>query len=207
MPSQRTLTIAAIAVALIALAAWAFVTSGRRKEEFATRALLEARLTAERGNLPLAATQFQGVIDTYRGSDAAQEAMIGINQLRLINGQSDLAAVSLREFIASNPEPRFAAPAHGLLGAALENAGLPAEAAAAYQNAANIAAIDYLKAEYLVQAGRALVAAGNQADAEAAYGRVVSEFGETASATEAQVRLSELTAGRAPATAAAPTGR
>jgi tetratricopeptide (TPR) repeat protein len=205
MPSQRTLTIAAITVALIALAAWAFVTSGRRKEEFATRALLEARLTAERGNLPLAATQFQGVVDTYRGTDAAQEAMIGMNQLRLINGQSDLAAVSLREFLAANPEPRFAAPAQGLLGAALENAGLPADAAAAYQAAADVAPIDYLKAEYLLQAGRALLAAGKRAEAEAAYRRVVTEFEETASLTEAQVRLSELTAGRSVgATPAAP---
>ena len=42
--------------------------------------------------------------DTYRGSDASREALIGLNQLRLINGQSDLAAVSLREFIATNPD-------------------------------------------------------------------------------------------------------
>ena len=196
MPSQRTLTIIAAVVALLALGAWMVITSARRKEQFATRALLEARMTAERGNLPLAATQFQQLVDTYRGSDASREALIGLNQLRLINGQSDLAAVSLREFIATNPEPKYAAPAHGLLGAALENAGRPADAAASYQEAARIAPIDYLKAEYLLQAGRALLAAGKPAEAQAAYERVVNEYKETASYTEAQVRLSELTAGR-----------
>lgn len=196
MPSQRTLTIAAIAVAVLALAAWMVMTSARRKEQFATRALLEARMTAEQGNLPLAATQFQQLVDTYRGSDASREALIGLNQLRLINGQSDLAAVSLREFIATNPEPKYAAPAHALLGAALENAARPADAAAAYQEAARIAPIDYLKAEYLLQAGRALLAAGKPAEAQAAYQTVVDEYEASASFTEAQVRLSELTAGR-----------
>jgi tetratricopeptide (TPR) repeat protein len=196
MPSQRTLTIIAAVVALLALGAWMVVTSARRKEQFATRALLEARMTADRGNLPLAATQFQQIVDTYRGSDASREALIGLNQLRLINGQSDLAAVSLREFIATGPEPKYAAPAHGLLGAALENASRPVDAAASYQEAARIAPLDYLKAEYLLHAGRALLAAGKPAEAEAAYRSVVDEYEDTSSYTEAQVRLSELTAGR-----------
>ena len=196
MPSQRTLTIAAVVVALLALGAWMVLTSARRKEQFATRALLEARMTAERGNLPLAATQFQQLVDTYRGSDAAREALIGLNQLRLINGQSDLAAVSLREFIATSPEPKYAAPAQALLGAALENASRPADAAAAYQEAARIAPIDYLKAEYLLQAARALLAAGKPAEAQAAYQTVVDDYRETASYTEARVRLSEITAGK-----------
>lgn len=196
MPSQRTLTIIVAVVAVLALAAWMVVTSGKRKEQFATQALLQARSIAEQGNLPLAATEFQKIIDTYRGTDAAQEAVLGINQVRLINAQSDLAAVGLREFLGTNPDPRYAAPAQALLGAALENAGRPADAAAAYQEASRIAPIDYLKAEYLLSAGRALLAAGKPGEAEEAYRTVVEEHPETASFTEAQVRLSELTAGR-----------
>ena len=196
MPSQRLLTIAAGAVVVLALAAWMVVTSGKRKEEFASRALLQARSAAEQGNLPLAAGEFQKVIDTYRGTDAAQEAVIGLNQVRMINGQSDLAAVSLREFLASNPEPQFAAPAHGMLAASLENAGRPADAAASYEQASETAAVEYLKAEYLVDAGRAHLAAGKRADAERAYRAVLTRFPNSAAVTEAKVRLAELTGGK-----------
>jgi tetratricopeptide (TPR) repeat protein len=196
MPSQRLLAILAGLVAVIALVAWMVTSSSRRKEEFGNRALLSARSAAEQGNLPLAATEFQKVIDTYRGSDAAQAAVIGLNQVRMVNGQSDLAAANLREFLASNPDPRFAAPAHGMLAAALENAGRPADAAASYQRASDVATVDYLKAEYLVDAGRALLAAGRRAEAEQAYRTVVTRFPETAALTEAKVRLSELTEGK-----------
>lgn len=195
-PSQRLLMIAGGTLVILALAAWMVVTSGKRKEEFASRALLEARSAAEQGNLPLAAGEFQKIIDTYRGTDAASEAVIGLNQVRMINGQSDLAAVSLREFLASGPEPRFAAPAHGMLAASLENAGRPADAAASYEQASEAATVEYLKAEYLVDAGRAHLAAGKQGDAERAYRAVLSRFPESAAVTEAKVRLAELTGGK-----------
>jgi tetratricopeptide (TPR) repeat protein len=196
MPSQRVLAILAGAVALIALVAWMVTSSARRKEEFGNRALLTARSAAEQGNLPLAATEFQKIIDTYRGTDAAQAAVIGLNQVRMVNGQSDLAAVNLREFLATSPDPQYAAPAHGMLAAALENAGRPADAAASYQQASDVATVDYLRAEYLVDAGRAWMAAGRRAEAEQAYRAVVTRFSETAAITEAKVRLSELTEGK-----------
>lgn len=202
MPSQRTLAIVFGVVAVLALAAWMLVTSGQRKEEFANRALLQARSMAEQGNLPLAATEFQKIIDTYRGTDAARDALLSLNQVRLINGQAELAAVSLREFIASDPAPEYAAPAHGMLAAALENAGRSADAAASYRQASALAPVGYLKAEYLVDAGRAYLNAGMPAEAEQAYRTVVEDYATAAGVTEAKVRLAELTAGRPPETSA-----
>ena len=196
MPSQRALTIGFGIVVLLAVAAWMFVTSGRRKEAFANQALLQARLTAEQGNLPLAATELQRIIDSYRGTGAAQDAVIALNQVRMINGQSDLAAVSLREFLAANPDPKYAAPAHSMLAAALENAGRPADAAAAYRKASEVATVEYLKAEYLVEAGRAYKAAGDTAAAQAAYREVLTRFPNASAVTEATVRLAELTDGK-----------
>ena len=83
-----------------------------------------------------------------------------------------------------------------MLAAALENAGRPADAAASYQAASDAAVVDYLKAEYLVDAGRAWLAAGRRQEAEQAYRTVVTRFAETAALTEAKVRLAELTEGR-----------
>ena len=62
-------------------------------------------------------------------------------------------------------------------------------------SAADAADVDYLKAEYLNQAGRAGVNAGKPEEAIKAYQRVVTEFPKAPGFTEAGVRLSELTKG------------
>ena len=103
------------------LAVWFMATAKSRREDFASRSLSQARNIAESGNIPQASTEFQKLIDTYRGTVAAKEAEISLNQLRLISGQAELAIVRLRDFIKTNPGPEFVAAANGLLGSALEN--------------------------------------------------------------------------------------
>jgi len=114
----------------------------------------------------------------------------------MINGQSELAAVGLREYLASKPAKKYLAPAHGLLGAALENSKRWADAADAYNQAANAADLEYLKASYLVDAGRAYREAGKAKEAERAYRTVLEKYPTSPRFTEAQVRLAELTDGK-----------
>jgi tetratricopeptide (TPR) repeat protein len=185
-----------VAVALAALVAWLVVSSQRRKEEFASRSLNQARAAAEAGNLPLASSELQKLVDQYRGTDAATEAVITLNQVRMVNGQSELAVVGLRDFLAGDPAIQYRAPAYGLLGAALENSRRYGEAAEAYTSAAKAADLQYLKARYLIDAGRAYAAAGKQAEAVAAYRQIVQQYPKSTSLTEAQVRLAELTDGK-----------
>lgn len=193
-PQNRYLA-AGVGVALVALTVWLVMMSGRRKEDFAGRALDQARSAAESGNLPLAASEFQKVISTYGGTAAAQEAVINLNQVRLINGQQELAAVNLQDFIKSNPAPEFKSPAYGLLGRAFENSKRPGEAATAYENAAKIAEYDYLKADLMLDAARAYSDAGQKDKAIAIYRGVMKDYPKTSSKVEAEVRLAELTGG------------
>ena len=192
----RRLVTAAIAAVVAGLIAWFMVTSGRRKEEFAARSLNQARAAAEAGNLPLASSELQKVIQTYRGTEAASEAVITLNQVRMVNGQSELAAVGLRDFLATKPAPKYAAPAYGLLGAALENAQKWSDAGDAFANASKAADLDYLRARYLVDAGRAYREGGKAPEAVAAYREIIQKYAKTSSMTEAQVRLAELTDGK-----------
>jgi TolA-binding protein len=185
-----------LAVLLLGAVIWAVWSSGRRKEEFAAQRLNQARAAAEAGNLPLASSELQRLIDTYRGTDAATEAVITLNQVRMINGQGELAAVGLQEFLAQSPPEKYRAPAYGLLGTALENAKRPGEAAEAFRNASKSADLDYLKARYLIDAGRAYQTAGKTAEAQAAYREVIQKHPDAPSVTEAKVRLAELTDGK-----------
>jgi len=114
----------------------------------------------------------------------------------MVNGQSELAAVGLRDFLAKKPPRKYLAPAYGLLGTALENSKRPAEAAEAFVNASKSADLDYLKARYLIDAGRAYRSAGKTAEAEAVYREVMQKHPKSSSFTEAQVRLAELTDGK-----------
>jgi outer membrane protein assembly factor BamD (BamD/ComL family) len=193
---ERLLLVILGIVALMAIAAWFVVASGKRKEQFAARSLNQARSAAEAGNLPLASSELQRLITTYKGTDAASEAVLTLNQVRMVNGQSELAAVGLREYLASKPAPKYVAPAYGLLGAALENSKRTAEAGDAYTHASEAADVEYLKASYLIDAGRAYRAAGKPAEAERVYRTIVTKYPKSPSFTEAQVRLAELTDGK-----------
>jgi predicted negative regulator of RcsB-dependent stress response len=183
------------AVVVVGLITALVILSGQRKEAFAIRALDQARGVAESGNLPLAASELQRVIDTYGGTRGAQEAVITLNQVRLVNGQHELAAVGLQKFLDSGADQQYRAPAYGLLGRALENASRPAEAAEAYSNASAAASTDYIRAEMLLDAGRAYRDAGETDKAIASYRKVTTDLKETPFKTEAEVRLAELTKG------------
>ena len=123
------------ALVLIAAAAWFMVTANQRKEQYAARALDEARNAAEQGNIGVAVQGFTRVATSYKGTSAAYEAALGIAQARLVSGQNELAIASLTDFLKTNPPAFYAAPANGLLGTAYENTTRWAEAEAAYRKA------------------------------------------------------------------------
>jgi TolA-binding protein len=122
--------------------------------------------------------------------------VITLNQVRMINGQNELAVVGLKEFLASKPSPQYVTPATGLLAAALENSKHWVEAGNAYSQASTAAEVDYLKAKYLVDAGRAFREGGKPEDAAKAYRTVLQKYPKAPSVTEAEVRLAELTDGK-----------
>ncbi|MGE0354744.1 MAG: tetratricopeptide repeat protein [Gemmatimonadales bacterium] len=194
--NARLLSIIGGVIAIVVLGFWFVTTAQKRKELFANRSLGQARAIAETGNIAQASSEFQKIVDQYPGTGAAREAEISINQLRLITGQSELAIVRLRSFLQSNPGGRFVPEANALLGAALENSNKPDEAGAAYQAAAAASSLDYLKAQYLLEAGRAYATAGDTAKANAAYRQVIDGLSRTTAVTEAEVRLSEITQGK-----------
>jgi cytochrome c-type biogenesis protein CcmH/NrfG len=82
-----------------------------------------------------------------------------------------------------------------LLGGAYENLGRFREAGDAYENGSAAARLDFLKAQMLSDAGRAWTYAADTAKAIATYRRIVKDFPKEGTATEAKVRLGELTKG------------
>jgi tetratricopeptide (TPR) repeat protein len=191
---QAAVYIVAALVVAVLLATWTVVT-GRQTEQRAAEQLNQARFAFENQNLPLAVSEFARVIENFSGTKAAEEAMILLAQVRLVQGQSEQAVQVLRDF-APNAGPAYRAQAYGLLGAAYENLGRSSDAATAYEEGSRRALWRFLAAQLLSDAGRAWTAAGDTGRAVAAYQRIVLEYDGTAQVTEAKVRVGELTRGR-----------
>jgi TolA-binding protein len=131
-----------------------------------------------------------------------------LNQIRLIQGQTAAAVKELRQFVQKAHPKHVLASAWSLLGGGLEEQHQYPDAAQAYRRASEEATHDFLKAQYLLDAGRTLAVAGDSAASRAAYSEVIQKYGALAQAAEARVRLGELggavppSGGKAPARSA-----
>ncbi len=190
--NQRILSIVGGAALIVVAGGWLWMTSAKRKEAAAAQALGQARVAAESGNLPLAASDLARLVDRFKGSASADQAVILLNQIRLVQGQRDAAIPALQEFVRGRRPGYVLASAYGLLGSGLEDAGRPAEAAEAYRQAAAKADLDFLKATYLLDAGRAAAVAGDTVAAKASYGELLSKYGSLDQSAEARVRMAEI---------------
>lgn len=175
---------------------WWNAISRNRTEAMASERLAQARLAFDSRNYPLAGSELSQIVENYSGTRAAQEAELVLAQVRILQGQGQQTIDLLKRF-APSAGADFRAQAYGLLGAAYENAGRLREAAEAYELAARHAAYAFLKAQYLSDAGRAWVTAGDTTKALGAYRTIVAEQDSTLPVGEAWARIGELTKGAA----------
>jgi TolA-binding protein len=182
----------AAAVVIVAGVVLAYIASERNKEQFAAQALSQAWSTVESGNMALAANDLSRLVERYGGTAAADEALVLLSEIRLLTGDNDAAIRGLQQFVAKRHPKWFIASGYALLGGGLENQAKFKDAAAAYRSAAEAADLGFLKAQYLIDAGRAFVLAGDTASAKSALGEVLSKFNDLSQAAEARVRMGEL---------------
>ena len=182
--------VAVLAVVGGGLFGWKLLST-RQGERVASQQLNSARFALESKNYALAASELSRISANYSGTRSANEASILLAQVRLAQGQSQQAIEVLKDYAAGAPS-EYRAQAYGLLGAAYENIGRPKEAADAYQQAASAAPLPFLRGQFLSDAGRTWLAAGDTARAKAAYLEIVAKLDSSSAAFEAKERLGEL---------------
>ena len=193
---QRPLMYGAAGLAILLLGGWLFLETGKRKEAAANDAIDRARNAFESGNLPAASTEFQRVAQSFRGTEAGWQAELGLNEVRLGSGQSQLAADELKKLAERNPPPFIASGAQFMLGGALENLKKFDEAAAAYTRAAELATEDYRQIDARLGAARATRLAGKEKEALDILRAVLAKYPkDTPGVAEAEVRLAEWSRG------------
>ncbi len=182
--------IAVLAVVGAGLFGWKLLST-RQGERVASQQLNSARFALESKNYALAASELSRISANYSGTRSANEATILLAQVRLAQGQSQQAIEALKDYAPGAPS-EYQAQAYGLLGAAYENIGRSKEAADAYQQAASAAPLPFLRGQFLSDAGRTWLAAGDTARAKAAYLEIVAKLDSSSAAFEAKERLGEL---------------
>ena len=190
---QLSIWVGIILLVAAGLFTWNLLTK-RREEEIASRELQGARFAFENQNLPLAASELAKVVENYSGTNAADEARLLLANVRLLQGQPQQAVAVMKDY-APGAGSAYRAQAYGLLGGAFENMGRFREAGFAYEDGSAAARLDFMKAQFLADAGRAWTVAGDTARAVTTFQRILKDFPKEGAATEAKVRLGELTKG------------
>jgi predicted negative regulator of RcsB-dependent stress response len=184
--------ISIVALVVVASAAIGLLwrASADKKEVRASQALAAAQNVVQSGNAALAQSDLQALLRRYGGTTAAIQARMLLAQIHFGAGKVD---EGLKELDAVGSPGPYQASLYALRGAGLEQGGKPAEAAAAYEQAAAATSTKLARAAFQSDAARAYIAAGNT-DAAKRIWEAMAADDSNPLAGEARVRLGELTA-------------
>jgi predicted negative regulator of RcsB-dependent stress response len=189
---SRQLMFGSIGLLLIAGAFWFYRQSSQRQAQSAALALSEAESAIAAGNLPLAQSDLDKLVQRYGNTRAGVQAHVLLAQVHYDKGEYQQGIKEL-EAVTSDKDAYTAAAALNLSAAGLEQSGKLAEAAATYQKAAERAPYKIDHDVYLSSAARALTMAGKPDDAKKIWSALANDDQSSAS-SEAKVRLGELEA-------------
>lgn len=189
---SRELMYASVGLLVIAGGVWFYRQSNARQAESAQTSLSEAESAIASGNVPLAQSDLEKLIQRYGSTDAGRQAHVLLAQVHYQRGEYQQGIEELKS-LTEDKDPYTAAAALNLSAAGLEQSGKYADAAATYQKAAAKAPYKTDHDVYLASAARALTSAGKTDDAKKIWAALAGDDQSPASA-EARVRLGELEA-------------
>lgn len=189
---SRQLMFGSIGLLVVAGGFWFYKQSNMRQSESAATALTEAQSAVAAGNLPLAQSDLEKLIQRYGSTDAGTQAHVLLAQVHFDKGEFQQGIAELKPVVDSK-EAYTAAAAINLTGAGQEQSGKFAEAAASYRKAAEKAPYKVDHDVYMASAARALTTAGKLDDARKIWSALAKDD-ESAASAEARVRLGEIEA-------------
>ena len=188
----RQLAAAAVVVVLLAAGAWFYRASERSRAETAGRSLAEAEQAFNAGNLALAQSDLEKVVNRYGGTPAGKQAKLLLAQVMYQRGQYQ-KGINQISSLTKGTDKYLVASAYNLMAAGYEEMGKFRQAADLYRKAADNAAAAGIKYTYMASEARALTSAGDTAGATKIWSTLAADAANPAAA-EARVRLGELEA-------------
>lgn len=189
---SRQLMYGSFGLLVVAGGFWYYRQTTERQASSALSALSEAQSAMEAGNLPLAQSDLERLIQRYGSTDAGTQGHLLLAQVHLAKGEFQQGIAELTP-VTNAKDAYTAASAMNLVGAALEQSGKAAAAAAMYRKAAAKAPFKIDQDVYMANAARVLTADGKVDEARKIWSALAKDD-ESGASAEARVRLGELEA-------------
>ena len=179
-----------IAAAVIIAGGLLWRSSSDKKELNAGRSLSEAQRSFTAGNLALAQSDLQKLVQRYDGTVASDQGRLLLAQVYYDQSKVSEGLKALDGISESGP---FKASLHAIRAAGLEQSGRAAEAGVEYLKASDAAVTESDKGQYRSDAARSLNAAGKRDEALKIWQAMAADENNPFSA-EAKLRIGELSA-------------
>jgi predicted negative regulator of RcsB-dependent stress response len=189
---SRLLTMIAVAIIVAAGGFWFYTKSHEARARNAATALQQAQLAVGSGNLALAQSNLEKIVDRYSATRSGKQARLVLAEVRYDRGQF-ADGVSVLEPLTHDGDKGLQASAYNLVGAGLEQQKKFEDAAKAYRQAADVTPYQIDRDQYLAGAARALTEGDKLDEAKALWSQLASDPA-SAVAAEARVRLGEIEA-------------
>jgi predicted negative regulator of RcsB-dependent stress response len=189
---SRQLMFGSIGLLVIAGGFWFYRHSNQLQAESASVALSEAESAIGSGNLPLAQSSLEKLVQRYGNTPSGTQARVLLAQVHYDKGEYQQGMKDL-DPVTTDKDAYTAATALNLQAAGLEQSGKLPEAAALYQKAASRAPYKSDHDVYMASAARVLTTAGKADEAKKIWAALASDD-QSPAAAEARVRLGELEA-------------
>jgi predicted negative regulator of RcsB-dependent stress response len=189
---SRQLMYGSVALLVVAGGYLFYRKSTAKQAENASAELSQAETEVASGNLPLAQSDLQKLIQRYGSTPAGTQARVLLAQVHYDKGEYQQGIEELKP-VTGDKDAYTAAAAINLAAAGLEQSGKLADAAAMYQKAAAKAPYKVDRDVYMASAARVLTMAGKPDEAKKIWTSLANDD-QSAAAAEAKVRLGELEA-------------
>jgi predicted negative regulator of RcsB-dependent stress response len=195
--NSRALTAGAAVVAVAALGYWFYVKSREIQSANADKALVSARESLDKGNLPLAQSDLQRVVSRYASTPSGLQAAMLLAQMDYDQGKYPDGQKALNDMIPVAKATGSEVALRSLVGDGYMQMGKPLDAAKAYETAASSTALANEKQYQQAKAARAYEAGRDTAKARQLWSGLADDPKAGAFVGEARLRLGELTAASA----------
>jgi len=189
---SRELMYASIGLLVVAGGFWFYQQSNERQAQSASAALSEAESAVAAGNLPLAESDLQKLVQRYGSTHAGTQANVLLAQVHYEKGEYQQGIEQLKT-VTDDKDAYTAAAGLNLMAAGLEQSGKFADAASTYEKAAAKTPYKVDRDVYLANAARAYTTAGKPDAAKKIWSALANDD-QSQGAAEARVRLGELEA-------------
>jgi predicted negative regulator of RcsB-dependent stress response len=191
--NSKYLTAGAVVVVIAAAGFWFYQRQQQIEANNASRALMNAKQSMGAGNVQLAQSDLQNVYSRYGSTSAGVEAAMLLAQISYDAGKPQDGISRLQKVEGTRAGSVMVPTILDLEGDGYAQLGKFADAAKRYESAADATGFQTEKSFYRAKAARTYQTAGDTAKAHQIWTAIANDPTEQAMASEARVRLGELT--------------